>query len=89
MLQLQYLLINQIVMKKNLRLEEIRRRISLETCLRVRLQMDDYDNWDNGEYFGDMDKINKNIGIILDEVERWCDKTDMVIYDKNSRFKKT
>jgi len=40
------------------------------------------------EYFGNMDKINKAIELVLIEVEDWYNNSDRIIYDKNSRFKK-
>lgn len=75
-------------MRRSPKLEEIRKRISLETSLRVMFQMSDYNNWHNGEYFGNMDKINKAIELVLIEVEDWYNNSDRIIYDKNSRFKK-
>lgn len=74
-------------MKRNPRLEEIRRIIPLEISLRVSLQMDDYDNWRDGEYLGDMNKINNIVEIVLKDVEDWYNNTDRIIYAKNSRYK--
>jgi hypothetical protein len=47
-------------------LERIRQRTPLETKLKVTFQMHDYENWKNGEYFGDAEKYVK---IALEEIE--------------------
>lgn len=43
----------------------------LSKRLLVPLMMADYDNWDNGEYKGDMDKIKAQIDIICSTVDKW------------------
>jgi hypothetical protein len=45
--------------KKSSVVERLRKRISLETKLKVAFQMHDYENWHNGEYSGDAEKYAK------------------------------
>jgi hypothetical protein len=33
--------------------------------------MADYDNWDNGDYNGDRDLINRQVDIVLSNIEEW------------------
>jgi len=47
-------------------LEKIRQRMPLETKLKISFQMHDYENWKDGEYFGDTEKYVK---IALDEIK--------------------
>lgn len=52
-------------------LKEIRNNTSLETGIRIGLTMADYDNWDNGDYNGDRDLINRQVDIVLSNIEEW------------------
>jgi hypothetical protein len=49
-------------------IEKLLRETSLETRLRIRLEMGDYDNWDNGTYRGDQ---SETVKMLLEEVERY------------------
>lgn len=48
------------------------RETSLETRIRIRLEMHDYENWDNGDYNGDQ---TETVKMVLEEVERYLDDT--------------
>lgn len=48
--------------------ESILKKTSLETRLKVYLQMNDYINWNNGEYSGN---INEELESLLKYVEEW------------------
>ncbi len=52
-------------------LKEIRDSTSLETGMRIGLTMADYDNWDNGDYNGDRELINRQVDIVLSNIEEW------------------
>ena len=52
-------------------LKEIRDSTSLETSIRIGISMADYDNWDNGDYNGDRDLINRQVDIVLSNIEEW------------------
>lgn len=54
--------------------ERIRKRIPLKTSIFVTLQMEDYDNWENGEYHGDNDRLIKQTECILKDVFDWIDR---------------
>jgi hypothetical protein len=43
-------------MNENNVIERIRKKIPLERKLRVAFQILDYENWKDGEYFGDVEK---------------------------------
>jgi hypothetical protein len=43
--------------------ERLRKKIPLETKIRVALEMNDYDNWENGTYKGSKTRLTK---IIMD-----------------------
>jgi hypothetical protein len=49
-------------------IEEIKSRTSLETILRVHLEMKDYIHWNNGEYSGN---INEELEYLLKRIEEW------------------
>ena len=49
----------------------IRDSTSLETSIRIGISMADYDNWDNGDYNGDSDLINRQVDIVLSNIEEW------------------
>jgi hypothetical protein len=51
--------------KKSGALERIRQLTPLETKLKVAFQMHDYENWKNGEYFGDAEKY---VEVALNEI---------------------
>jgi hypothetical protein len=52
-------------------LKGIRDSTSLETSIRIGISMADYDNWDNGDYNGDRDLINRQVDIVLSNIEEW------------------
>jgi hypothetical protein len=52
-------------------LKGIRDSTSLETSIRIGISMADYDNWDNGDYNGDSDLINRQVDIVLSNIEEW------------------
>ena len=54
-------------------LEKIRKETPLKTRLFISLQMEDYKNWDNGDYRGDIKKLIKSTSDILKEVFEWVD----------------
>ena len=68
-------------------LKEIRNNTSLETGIRIGLTMADYDNWDNGDYNGDRDLINRQVDIVLSNIEEWV-KNNYInpIRKKNERI---
>jgi hypothetical protein len=68
-------------------LKEIRNNTSLETGIRIGIQMADYDNWDNGDYNGDSDLINRQVDIVLSNIEEWV-KNNYInpIRKKNERI---
>ena len=53
--------------KKNGAMEILRKRISLKTKLTVAFQMEDYDNWNNGFYYGNAEKY---VDVALREIEK-------------------
>jgi len=55
-------------------LNQIRNSTSLETNIKIGLEMADYDNWDNGEYKGNKELINRQVDIVLSNIERWVEK---------------
>jgi hypothetical protein len=55
------------------KIKSIMDRIPLKTSIFISLQMDDYDNWKDGEYLGDNEKIIKQTEWILKEVFSWVD----------------
>jgi len=54
-------------------IENAMKRISLKSSIFIGLQMDDYDNWKDGEYFGDNEKLVKQTEWILKDVFKWID----------------
>jgi len=48
--------------------ERIRKSIPLETRLKVHLQFEDYEHWNNGEYSGNIDK---ELECLLKYIEEW------------------
>lgn len=66
--------IKQLIPKEESVVERIRKRIPLKTSIFVTLQMDDYDNWEKGEYRGDNDKLIKQTEWILKDVFDWIDR---------------
>ena len=54
-------------------LEKIRKETPLKTRLFISLQMEDYDNWENGDYNGDRKRLLKLTSDILKEVFEWVD----------------
>ena len=54
-------------------LEKIRKETPLKTRLFISLQMEDYDNWENGDYNGDIKKLIKLTEWILEDVYKWID----------------
>ena len=58
---------------------EILNKISLDDRLRIAFTMNDYENWNNGEYSGDMKLINEHVDSairIFDELNKKNDKTN-------------
>jgi hypothetical protein len=52
-------------------IKEISDRTSLETKVRIGIQMADYDNWDNGSYNGDPELIKRQVETVLSTIEKW------------------
>lgn len=52
-------------------IQEISDRTSLETKIRIGITMADYDNWDNGDYNGDRELIQRQVETVLSTIERW------------------
>jgi hypothetical protein len=50
--------------------EKILSRIPLECKIKTYLTMEDYDNWDNGEYKGDKERIKKMTEDLLDIIKK-------------------
>lgn len=53
--------------------DEVLKRTDLKTRLFVQLQMADYENWNNGDYLGDMTKLLAQVQSILETVYKWKD----------------
>ena len=45
-------------------------KISIESSIKTFLIMNDYDNWENGEYKGDIESINNQTKTIIRIIER-------------------
>ena len=68
-------------MKKDIKSEEYEATIlkkildetSLETALSVSFAMSDYENWKDGEYFGDGDLIKRQVQSALHIIEAWAE----------------
>ena len=54
-------------------IKEISDRTSLETKVRIGIQMADFDNWDNGDYNGDPELIKRQVDSVLSTIERWVE----------------
>lgn len=52
-------------------IEKIKSKITLESSVRTDLMMSDFDNWKDGKYLGDLNKIDNQTESILRTVERW------------------
>lgn len=62
--------------------KRILKETPLETRLFVYLQMDDYDNWDNGSYKGDNQKIKEKVTHIIGIMESFLkDSTTQIASD--------
>lgn len=66
------------------KIEEIRNRTSLKTRLSVYLTMADYENWDNGEYLGDENKIREEVNYLIDLFEDWTKRGQPGGFEKYS-----
>lgn len=55
-------------------IERILRKTPLSTRIFILLQMNDYDNWIDGEYLGDNDKLIELTKMILEDVYEWVDE---------------
>lgn len=51
--------------------KEIMDRTSLETQVRIGITMADFDNWDNGDYKGDRELIQRQVDTVISTIERW------------------
>jgi hypothetical protein len=56
-------------------LERIKKRIPIHTSIQNALMMDDYDDWKNGEYLGDMKKINQQTSYLCKEILEWIENS--------------
>lgn len=54
-------------------IKKIIKSIPLKTRIFNTLKMEDYKNWDNGDYRGDIKKLIKSTSDILKEVFEWVD----------------
>ena len=54
-------------------IKEISDRTSLETKIRIGITMADYDNWNNGDYLGDRELIQRQVDSILQNIEKWVE----------------
>lgn len=54
-------------------IKKIIKSIPLKTRIFNTLKMEDYDNWENGDYNGDSEKIIKLTEWILEDVYKWID----------------
>lgn len=57
-------------------LDKMLKETPLKTRLFILFQMQDYNNWVNGEYFGNINKLNKRVNDVLKTVDEWV-KDDM------------
>ena len=48
--------------------EKLLREVSLDIRLKVALQMEDEDNWENGEYLGNQERL---VTVIMEIVKEW------------------
>lgn len=53
--------------------DKILKSTPLKTRLWVVLQMDDYENWDNGDYKGNVEELKRKVELIKKEVEDWVE----------------
>ena len=54
-------------------IKEISDRTSLETKVRIGIQMADFDNWDNGDYKGNPELIKRQVETVLRTIEKWVE----------------
>ena len=55
-------------------IKEISDRTSLETKVRIGIQMADFDNWDNGDYNGNRELIKRQVDTVLSTIEKWVEE---------------
>jgi hypothetical protein len=52
-------------------LDELLKSIPLETRVRISLQMSDITKWDNGDWVGDRELLEKQVSAIMQDVKEW------------------
>ena len=51
--------------------DKLLKEITLKQQIKLDLMMQDYDNWKNGEYLGNVELINKQVNSIIETIKEW------------------
>ena len=59
--------------------DSVSKNIPLQTRVYIHLQMEDFENWEDGKYKGDCDKLKKNTDQLIGIFMKWAKDNDIKI----------